>query len=81
MSKYLLMIIEDYDGRNTDKIKKILSSVHHPSIVFTTSRPVNMHDRDLDIVRFVVHKKDGDDIHVPIDYFNFYSQIKYLASK
>ena len=22
MSKYLLMIIEDYDGRNTDKIKK-----------------------------------------------------------
>src|SRR5574344_4489 len=81
MSKYLLMIIEDYDGRNTDKIKKILSSVHHPSIVFTTSRPVNLHDRDLDIVRFVVHKKDGDDIHVPIDYFNFYSQIKYLASK
>ena len=81
LSKYLLVIIVDYDGKDIDRIMKILSAEIHPSLVITTSKPVNMHCNGLEIDRFVVNKKDGNEISVPIDSSVLYSQIKYLASK
>lgn len=51
------------------------------SVIVTTSKDLNItSSKGIGIDHFTINKKDGNEKFAPIDYINFYSQLKYLAS-
>jgi len=76
-----LAIIEDYDSKDLGPIKRLMENNKKLSVVITTSRELNISGKGIKVDHFVINKKDGSENIAPIDYINFYSQLKYLASK
>lgn len=81
INHYVLAIIEDYDSKDLNPIKRIMEKNKKLSVVITTSRELNISSKGIKVDHFVINKKDGSENIAPIDYINFYSQLKYLASK
>ncbi|WP_036876284.1 BT4734/BF3469 family protein [Xylanibacter oryzae] len=81
INHYVLAIIEDYDSKDLSPIKRLMENNKKLSVVITTSRELNISGKGIKVDHFVINKKDGSENIAPIDYINFYSQLKYLASK
>ena len=80
IGRYLIAIVEDYDSKDFSPIKKLMENNKRLSVVVTTSKQMNIISKGLKIDHFTINKKDGSEKFAPIDYINFYSQLKYLAS-